>query len=305
MDAEDWANATHAALLKVRVLRERLDDAEKHCEASTAQVSRLTEVVEQDRKALHDAMEELDTAAEEAAKLVTDDVTAAEAGVGDIAKAAHEAGIEGLQALDVESSALEAFGHHVQEIGPRVAALADAAEAASKAALARAAAIADELSQLVQTAEELLKTNLAAAVAEMLQHIETTEAEVAHVLREQCPQILLESEDHFGARMSEVQDLVDRVFPDLEKHADEVATYTVEKLEQLVDHTMDEVEANARTVEEAVNDLGGLATEKDGDIVRAGEATVKALHDDVQDAKAVEDAFADVRARWMTFGFAL
>ena len=204
-----------------------------------------------------------------------------------------------------ESSALDDLAQHVQDIGPRIAALAEAAEAASRAALQRAAAIADELNQLVDDAEQLLTTDLGAALAEMMQEVETAAAEIRDVLDHRCPELLLQGETDFGAKMSEAEDLAKRVLAGMEYHADEVAGHAVEKLGQIVDQEMGAIEAESRTLEGELENLTALATEKTAELERAGESMTNEMRDNGADAKAAEQALEEIRARWITFGFAL
>jgi len=73
--------------VNVRLLRERLEEAQHDCEESSSQVSTLSERLESDRNALRQAVVELGETVEASTKQLSDDMVEAETALAEVATA--------------------------------------------------------------------------------------------------------------------------------------------------------------------------------------------------------------------------
>lgn len=304
MAAEDLTRSAHAAVLAARLFRERVGDAREGCDEAAGRVVALNDALESDRKALHDAAQELAHDVEEAGKRLSDDAAAAEAGLGEVAQLCSDAGAEAHQALDPEAAALDGVAAHLREIAPQITSLAESAAAASRAALERADAIARELGALVEEVERLLTEDLAPALENMAHEIEEMVEPVQEVLDIYGPAKLQAGEDDFKDRIIEADKVVNDTFAKLEEHADQVAEYAVTQMGALVEKEMDALEAETRTLEGDLENLTALASEKRAALEKSGESMAGTMASNGEAAQTVEQALVEIRGRWVTFGFA-
>jgi hypothetical protein len=304
MAAEDLTRSAHAAVLAARLFRERVGDAREGADEAAERIVALNDTLEADRKALHEAAQELAHDVEEAGKRLSEDVAAAETGFGEVAQLASDAGAEAHQALDTEAAGLDGVATHLREIAPQIASLAESAAAASQAAVERAEAIARELGALVEEVERLLTEDLAPALENMAQEIEEMVEPVQKVLDVYGPEKLLAKEEEFIARTSDAEDVVNATFAKLEEHADQVAEYAVTQAGTLVEKEMDALEAETRTLEGDLENLTGLAAEKRAALEQSGQSMASTMASNGEAAQTVEQALVEIRGRWVTFGFA-
>lgn len=307
MAVNDLEEAAHAALTNVRTLQERVLEARSGCEESSSRVANLSERFESDREVLRQAVSELDKSVEDASRQLSDDVVAAEEALTEIATASHQAGAEGQQALDIESSALEDLAQHLHGIDPQLTALAGTAAAASRAALERAAAIVESLSQVVDDAEQLL-FEFASALAEMGREVEDTATAAVSLLEDRCLASLQEKQKDFEAKTDAAREVIDRVFEDMRRHAGEVAAYGVETFGMLVgeeSEEMKDIETQAQALESDLVNLTRVVVAKTAEIERAGEAVVDRQWTNDESAKALGQRLDEFRVRWALFGFSV
>jgi DNA repair exonuclease SbcCD ATPase subunit len=294
----------HTALLKVRALRTQMEEAKEGCEQSADRLAKWSETLKTDREALHDAVEELGKATEAKAQQLADNLTEADAALAEIAAECAGAGSQGRQLLDAEAEADVQLTHHLDEMGPRITALADAAETASREALERAGTIADALEEATQGLEEML-TSFASVLEEMTTEVENTGIAIRSLLEGRAPTILAEKEKEFEQKTGEIRALIDGVFPDMKNHADTVVTYSVDKLETMIDEVVDVLELEERTLEADLKELSGVATEKETALDSAGDGLTERMRNNVTGAETLEQALQDTRGRWVLFGFSV
>ena len=301
----DLEEAVHVALQEVRSLRQRVGEASGGCHEASGYVAKLSERLAADAEALHLAVAELDKTVQAGEQHLSDEMVAAEPALTDIVNASHEAGNQGLQTLQAESTALDELAHHIQGIGPQVAALAETAEAASRAALARAEVVADALNQAMDDAEQLLSIEFASVIADMGRELDTTTTAILSLLNDLCPSILQEQEKDFQVKTDQARQAMDDLFPAMSGHADEVSAYCVEKVTTLADEDLDEIESQVRALDGELENATRLAAEKNAEIARAGQALAERQLANGEAATQVDGALQDVRGRWVLFGFSI
>jgi hypothetical protein len=295
--------AAHAALQEMQTLREHVGQASGACHEASGYVATLSERAHADLEALHHAVEELAKTVEQDSQHLIDEMTAAESALTSVVNDSHDAGGQGQQALQTEAHGFDELAQHVQGIGPQVSALAQSAETASRAALARAAEIADALHHAIDEAEQLLSVEFASAIADMGHELETTTTAILSLLNDRCPSILQESDQAFATKQEEIQHAMDRQWPEMAQHAEKVESYCVEKLGSLVEEATGEIENRAHAVQSELESLTLLAREKDGELAKLAQTLTAQQHRCVDGAKHAADAFQDVLGRWMLLGY--
>jgi hypothetical protein len=304
MAAEDLTRAAHAAVVGMRLFRERVGDAREGCEEAAERIIALNDTLESDRKSLHEAAQELAQDVEEAGKRLSDDVAAAEVALGEVAQLCSDTGAEAHQVLDTEAAALAGIANPLRELAPQITSLAESAAAASRAAVERADAIARELATLVDEVERFLTEDVAPALENMAHEIEDMVEPVQKVLDIYAPAKLQAAEDAFKDRINEADKVVSGTFAQLEEHADQVAEYVVSQMETLVAKEMDALEDETRTLEGDLENLTGLAAEKRAALEQSGQSMASTMASNGEAAQEVEQALLQIRGRWVTFGFA-
>jgi hypothetical protein len=126
---------------------------------------------------------------------------------------------------------------------------------------------------------------------------------VRSLLEDLAPSLLAEKEKDFEEKTGEVRAFIDEELPHLQEHASAVADYSVDKMEDLLDHALDAIEPEERELENDLQELATLAGEKHTDIDQAGDALEKQMATNVGEAKTLAQALEDVRGRWALFGF--
>ena len=304
MAVNNLEEAAHAALTNIRALQERVVEARSGCEESSGRVANLSERLESDRDLLRQAVAELDETVEAASRQLSGDAVAAEEALTETATASQHAGAGGKQALDIESSALDDLAQHLHGIDPQLTGLAGTAAAASRAALERAAAIGESLSEVVADAEQLL-LEFASALAEMGREVENTVTVTASLIEDQCLASLQDKQRDFEAKTDAAREVIDRAFEDMRRHAGEVAAYGVEAFETLVGEEMEDIETRAQALEVDIVDLTRVVAAKTAEIERAGVAVVDRQSANDESAKALGQRLDESRALWATFGFSV
>jgi hypothetical protein len=305
MAAGNLEEAAHAALASVRALRGHLGEARDACQESSGGVGTAAHHLETEGKMLHAAVDELRQAVDAAEQQLSEDILKSESALARVATTAHEAGTEGKTTLEAESSTEESLAQQLPALDKQLADTAEAVEAASRAALERSAAIEGSLGQIVHDVEQLLSTDLASALAELRQTVEASATAARALLEHDAPAALDKSEKDFTERMSEVRQVVDQAFADLERHAKEVADYSVEKFGLLIDHETDEMKLQTSALEADLGNLTRDAGQREAEVEHAAQALVEHMQANGESARALEEALNNVRGRWATFGFAI
>jgi hypothetical protein len=204
--------------------------------------------------------------------------------------------------MDAETETVESLANLLTELGPKVQEVAEAAEAASRAALEEAAAIGKALEQTVDKVEQLVSVDFAFLVAELRQHVEAAVGSVISFMSETCDQMLDKKEAEWREKLAAVRELMETSIEKVEVHTKEVGTHTEEKWTKLLGDELAEIEGEANTL---IGELGSFtkAVEQKEAQVKVAASMVEERQQQNADAVAnVERELNNVRGRWGTFG---
>jgi hypothetical protein len=294
--------AAHEGVVKVQPLLTQLDEAAEGCRSALRYVGTLREQLEQDRKDLEEAVTALAGEADGIEAQLADDVTLATSALGLFATAVRQAGTDGPADLEAETAALDQAGRLLSDLGPWVDEVAEAAEAARRAALEQAAAVGKSLGEAVDNIEQVVGVELALHVAELRQHLETAVGELIALLSEKCSEFLDTKEGEWREKLAAVRQLMDTSLDSVESHTKEVATHTEEKWETLVDHEMGEIEGEVTTLVTDVGNLTQAVANLEEQVNVEAEIVEQREQSGGEAAVTLESALSNVRGRWGTFG---
>jgi hypothetical protein len=279
-----------------------MDEGRAACEQSLAPLGKLADTLHDDQTALHEAVAELEKGVEESAKQLSDDVTAAEAAMSELAGAVKDAAAQAHHALDAEAGALKGLAEHLTLIDAQVDILATAAVDASQTALERANSVADALGNALEDAEGYL-SDFVAFLEEMKREVESAVVAAGSVTAHQCPKAMEEAAQDFAVKSGEIPVVLKTKFAELEKHAEEVAEYSLGQFREFVDEEKSSVEEKLQTVAIDLEELTRQAAQETSDIATAGGSLDADLRDNVKAAEDAEQALHRIRRRWALFGF--
>lgn len=294
--------AAREAVVKVQPLLSQLDEAAEGCRTALGYVGALREQLEQDRKALEEAVAALAREADEVETQLADDATLATSALGLFATAVRQAAADGPADLDAETAALDQAGRMLSELGPRVDEVADSEEAARRAVLEQAAAVGKGLGEAVDNIEQVVGVELAFHVAELRQHMETAVGELIALLSEKCSEFLDKKEGEWREKLATVRQLMETSFDGVDEHTTDVTGHTEDKWMRLVDEEMAEIEAEVKTLVADVGSLTQTVANTEGQVKVAAEMVEQRQQDGGEAAATLEGALSKVRGRWGLFG---
>src|SRR4029453_15149913 len=279
--------AAREAVTKVQPFVQALAEAESDCHAAAEHVEALRKLLEEDEKALEEAVTALSREADQVEKETSSDAHGATASIGYLVLAFRQAGTNGTADLDAETGVLENARTLLTELAERVEELAAAAEAAAQAALDETALVVHELDEMVTAAENLVSADFVSFVADIEDRLEKFSGAMVTFLSETCKDHLDERAVEFIQKLMEARQFVNESLAHVEAQAVEVMDYTEGMWTHRMDVELTEVETDVGTLLQELNGLAQAAVKHDDDLKAAAEVVEERLR---QAARAASGA---------------
>lgn len=297
----DLETAAHSLLLQVRQLRAAFGEVTTASERCVTRLTAARQQVEDTAASLREDHDAFLAALEDAGKDLVQDAAPVEPALVETGAACGDAFVNGTRLLETEQQAQEALALELLADQRQVIVQADAAEAASRSAVDRAAEVAQ---QIIQDGSDLrqayagLEGEMEQRLAQTAKWDDALDAQVVTAL-----ETLETSAASWPPRVAEVVEMSEEAFEALREHLAQVANYSVEKASQLVEAQMDLLQAGAATLGEELTALADVVDQQTGALEESLRTLVEKHDATAQLSAGVEDLADVTRRRWAELGF--
>jgi len=298
----DLETAAHEAVAQVQPLLQALDQTQKECQEAIRSIQVLHERLGADRHALQQVVAGLGQDAEQTEQMLAEQTTDATANLGRLTEAAGAAAEEWRELTGKEDAALAGGSALLPELGARVKELAEAAEAASRAALEWSDSVSHQLEEAVEAVEQVVGVGLATMIADWKRQLETSVTQLVDYFEKDCEGLLDGREADWKGKLAQLHELMDHAFEGIAAHQHEVSSYAVEKWETLAQAQLASTQKEAQTVDEALASLQKTVANYDGALQLASDTISEQQDLAAQGAARLEQALFETRGRWGTAG---
>jgi hypothetical protein len=218
--AEARSSCTQA-LADVTMLATQLDtDRSGLAQSLQATEQQLTDLGANVSSALSDAQPKLASVAAQALAIGQPDLASG--------TPAPVVGLTASQGLDAEGAALRQLAESVGGIGTELETIVSAAETSGQAALARAAAVEEALRVVMDEAEQLVSIRYASYLSGLRDAAAARAVRMEPLLEQACVALLDDRQLEWDEKLRTCRELLDRLFDDMETHADALVAEALE-----------------------------------------------------------------------------
>jgi uncharacterized phage infection (PIP) family protein YhgE len=302
MATGEMETAAREAVTNLQPFLQHLGEMEKDCHAAAEQVEALRRLLDEDEKALEEAVTALAHEADQMEQELTTDAHTAIGSVSRLVLAFQQAHTEAPGDVDAETAMLANAAALLNGLAERVQEVAGAVESGSQAALDEAAAVVQALEQAVDQVEQLVSVAFVSLVADLERGLETFTSQLVKFLTEDCEHYLDEHTSELTQKVEAAHGYVEMGLALVEKHAGDVMEYAEGEWTRRVDDALATSEADVVSLVNELSDLTQAAAEEDRQVKAAAEHLEERLHQAAQEAGTVEQELNETRGRWATFG---
>jgi len=299
----DLETAAETALVKVKQLSERKDEAHGTLERLSELLGRVDEQVEADWSALReDLRSNLERVREDKARLAEGGEEAAEA-LGELHVSIRSVHSDAQEEAFGSGQEVSALASAIDARRPELARLVEAAGAAANALRERVAALEAGLEEALDEAREFLSSD----VVNELRRLEEEVGERARILEvtlgQECTAALEDKYDNWLSTLNEVEEIVAEAFERARTHLSDVAEFALIECGGRAMEAADELQDDVALLESAASSLAEATVAVRRDVEQGVHSLGDSLQETDQHAQAMSAALGVVMELLASFTF--
>jgi chromosome segregation ATPase len=295
--------AVNEAANAVTPLVQALDDVHRECQDATRYISALGEGLKGYRTALDGIVADLVQDSHDVEATLSETTAQATAGLGTLKTAIEAAVPEWEEIFTAEKTALAGAVDLTPELGEKLKALAEAAEAATHGVLEWVGTVSHGLDQAVESVEHAVGVGLAAVVADWRRALEGACTHLVESLQTKLPEELSRKEHEWQPRIAQVHAILEKVFEDIHEHDAKVEAYIGdERWIERKDEQLKSTTEVATSLKAALSSLTQAVSNYEGQLQVAAEMVTEQQELAAHGASQLAQDLLAVRGLWATFG---